>query len=81
MKSDFFLFQHNSNKLTCNRQLNSISSCSIASSTGSRNLLDDSMPIDDRKSPNGKFRVLQFLGTQRDVLSHGRKAEMSCFPT
>jgi len=68
VKSDFFVFSHNFTKLTCNGQLNSISSCSVASSTGSRNLLDDSMLSDDKKSSNGKFRALQFLGTlTRDV--------------
>ena len=67
-KVSFSLFQHNSSKLTFYGQLNSISSCSLASSTGSRNLLDDSMLNDDKKSSNGKFRALQFLGTlTRDV--------------
>lgn len=57
------------------------SSCSIASSTGSRNLLDDSIPLEDNKSSLGKSILLCFIqGNSHQFEGVGGEGElyMSC---
>ena len=60
--------------ITNHRKFTSTYSASIASSTGSRNLLDDSMVIDDNVSSLGKYRLAGLSdGPRLSALSWDRR--------